>query len=236
MAPFFNPDSGEVSEVVLPNAATASEVIAPNGSTVFGNAIPDVIDSYEDEDYAEYDTVDSAYGFNTNKATDGSVSGEVSSSETVKLYSQPSSELPWYPKPGSQFRIDWYPDPSGQSMFGLRFGGSDANNHYTVITRDKGDLLSFEKFESGSDTQIQTKSGFNQDNWTDQFITWDVVWNDDNSFTFSLLDPLNNYSEIISFSASDQTYSSEGGLGIYNSYWGSNTSTVQFDYLRPISQ
>lgn len=41
MAPFFNPDSAEVSEVVLPDGTTASEVIAPDGSRVFGNVIPD---------------------------------------------------------------------------------------------------------------------------------------------------------------------------------------------------
>jgi hypothetical protein len=40
MAPSFNPDSAEISEVILPDGSTASEVIAPDGSTVF-SAIPD---------------------------------------------------------------------------------------------------------------------------------------------------------------------------------------------------
>jgi hypothetical protein len=50
MAPSFNPDSAEVSEIILPDGSTASEVIAPDGSTVFGNAIPDSVASRPDDD------------------------------------------------------------------------------------------------------------------------------------------------------------------------------------------
>jgi hypothetical protein len=50
MAPSFNPDSAEVSEIILPDGSTASEVIAPDGSTVF-SAIPDtLVDRPADDD------------------------------------------------------------------------------------------------------------------------------------------------------------------------------------------
>jgi hypothetical protein len=61
MAPSFNPDSAEISEIILPDLATASEVIAPDGSTVF-SVIPDsVVSQYQFEDDGDTTTaIDSA--------------------------------------------------------------------------------------------------------------------------------------------------------------------------------
>jgi hypothetical protein len=67
MAPIYNPNGNEVSEIVLPNGNTASEVIAPDGSMVASFGPPDSVVSRPDDDNSNSGAYDLGLRFETSQ-------------------------------------------------------------------------------------------------------------------------------------------------------------------------
>jgi len=72
----FNPDGGEVSEIILPDGTTASEVVAPDGSVGFDPAPDSAVwqDDFSDGNYDGWDvgtgTWDASNNYLENTSTD----------------------------------------------------------------------------------------------------------------------------------------------------------------------
>lgn len=146
-----------------------------------GTSGPPVIDSYEDQDFAEYDLeLDGGaaeYDFITTNAQDGDVSARLVDN-TGWPYVASTGGLDYYPGEGDRI-VFWAYNSIGTSsasncQFGIWFAGNDFDNAYFIRHRvDSG----FARFDRNSDTYGNTSWGkFNVDvaaGWNKYILEWD---------------------------------------------------------------
>lgn len=162
------------------------EVRLGDGSVLWsGGPAETIVDSWEDQDYAEYDLESSGttadFGFNTTNTKHGGVAAELSGNTSYpKILS--TSGLDNYPAPGDHFEI-WKYNSIGTTsasncQFGMYFGGVDLSNLYYTRQRVDDSTMQLMVKSGGTDSGVDTATTSLDAGW----YRWDIEWDDGSTF------------------------------------------------------
>lgn len=195
------------------------EVRLGDGTVLYRSGL---VDSWEDQDYSEYDlaadgtTAD--FGVNTTNTQHGVVAAELGGNTSFpKIMS--TAGLPNYPGPGDRFEV-WKFNSIGTTnattcQMGTYFGGVDLNNVYYTRNRVDDGIIELMVKENGSSTRIGAASVSIPAGW----YRWVIEWDDgatfggvNGDFTVTVEDEAG--AVLGSFTGTDTTYT-QGGAGIW---------------------
>lgn len=198
---------------------------------------PTIVDSFEDQDKAEYDVGDaSAWNVDQTFASDGSYglthTGAAQSKDLIS-----TSGLDAYPSQGSEFHIDheWTYGGASANSHQMRyyFAYNDGSNHYMIQEiHNDGNLEIWRDIGSGYE---RIASSFDANYPENTKIRTEVVWDDgtlggsQGDITVTLIDTSDG-SQIDTLSANDTNHTS-GGMG-FNSNIADSNFRNSFDYWR----
>lgn len=180
-----------------------------------------LVDSWEDQDFAEYDLVDGAktdFGFNTTNTKHGTVAAELADDTSYpKLLS--TAGLDHYPAPGDRFEI-WVYHSIGTAtattcQYGIYFGGIDLSNLYYWRTQVDSGIHELMVKSNGSNSQIARADANLDAGW----YRWIIDWDDGATFGGVSGDMTGTIEDesgtvVATMSGNDTTYG-QGGAGIW---------------------
>lgn len=145
-----------------------------------GQQTPDVIDSFEDQDFAEYSGFPAYFHIDGDAAIDGRYSAQSDDDQyRIYAYSHPGDGLAHYPQKGDIF--EYHVRASALNSMGVSgcwwgvVDGAEDDNHYTARVLWDTDEIELSVEDGGTLTQLATASevGLSADTWVNIRVEWD---------------------------------------------------------------
>jgi hypothetical protein len=181
------------------------------------------IDSFEDEDLAEYE-IESGNSSGVSVVNSPSLSGKGTLKiSDVRREMISTSGLEHYPTPGDIFRC-WIQGTDGLDNVNLTYGVQDHTNRYHVAINFTDNKIGLYKYENGSTTALSTDGHLTLRE--DQWYRVEVDWRPTGTHILTLY--TSTGVRLTQLSATDTTWS-DGGVG-FDAYLDDG-GTVYFDHV-----
>lgn len=182
-------------------------------STLDVAATWEAVETFEDQDLAEYSGDKTKYGFTTN-----SFSGSYALEYTNELNNGEriisTSGLSRYPSAGDSIKSAVWRKTDGDSAPMLLFGVQDYDNYYGIGTESDHDQMLIFKRENGNISRLTQQFALDYSGWA----IWQIDWGTDSSIRFRIFETdgstikTNSTDTALDISAADSTWTS-GGIG-----------------------
>lgn len=181
-----------------------------------------VVDSFEDQNISEYGGDTGQFTTDNTRAQDGSWSLFLDEHQSSNPGISSTSGLDNYPSQGDTFK-GWVYQVSASGTGGwsnLRYWVRWATQSetwdadgYVLDINGQDDNLDIIVRNNGSNSTVSSNSSFSDSwsNYEDSWIEWEVTWGTDNSIDCTVYD--SGGTTIASVSGSDNTFTSQGGVG-----------------------